>query len=343
MVRDTDEDLRVAFLLFDSAAEILLYRRALMHVRMGMFDAPQDVWGSPRIINVDLRDVTQKAAAAAESDVYVRWVLSASQKRSIAREFDSKLRFLAWDGQIPAEFVSILSRLHHYRNEMYHREESRPEALRTVVHLYAWFVAELLERLAPMSTGWSSSDPEDLLARTYARMGQSPPETSGLSDLPDGRSMQADMAQSLRNDLNLTGGPDLLADYVASRLKRTHTQLRFVAEYLETFHELTALTEWDVIRVLYANDVTEKFTVYAETKVVDPRTTVQRQIPVTRADLDRWDTWRERIAGQANPVDAFRSLAELELEYEDFETKVAEMAYQADSDIQHRWDLYRGK
>lgn len=34
--------------------------------------------------------------------------------------------------------------LYDDRNERYHREESRPAALRTMVHLYAWLVADLL-------------------------------------------------------------------------------------------------------------------------------------------------------------------------------------------------------
>lgn len=236
MLLDTAEDLRVAFLLFDSAAELLMFRHIQGRLHIGMYSAPPtDAWGSPRVIDVDLNDVNQKAAATAASDKYIHWVLSASSQRSILREFESKLRFLAWDGEIPSSFVSIIGRLHHYRNEMYHRDESRPEALRTVVHLYAGLIAELLERLPPMWTGWSSSDSKDLLPRTYKRMGLPPPDDTGLLNRPDGRSMQKAMAMALRRQLNLVGGAGLLAEYVKSRVEAMHGRLRFVSDTSPTF------------------------------------------------------------------------------------------------------------
>lgn len=345
MLRDTAEDLRVAFLLFDSAAEVLMYRHIQGRLHMGIYSAPPpDAWGSPRVIEVDLNNVNQKAAATAASDKYIHWVLSASSQRSILREFESKLRLLAWDGEIPSTFVSIIGRLHQYRNEMYHRDESRPEALRTVVPLYAWLIAELLERLPPMWTGWLSSDSKDLLPRTYKRMGLPPPDDTGIRDRPNGRSMQEARAMALRRQLSLDGGTSLFADYVKSRVETVHGQLQFVSEYLADFHDLTGLSEWDVIRLLHTDErLHDKMSLYADEPVIDPRPPTQRKIPVTRADLNRWDNWHSRIGECLNPLDAFHSLAEFERQFEPFETRISQLTAVADSDIQHRWDLYRGK
>lgn len=98
------------------------------------------------------------------------WKFSKSKLSGIERNFEDKLWVLAWNGDIPREYVSIVSRLHEYRNEMYHREESRPAALRNTVSLYPFLVSQFLELLKPQ--GFSSTSQRDNLeARIFNRMG----------------------------------------------------------------------------------------------------------------------------------------------------------------------------
>ena len=121
LLRDTPEDLRVAFLLFDSAAETLMVRRIdslfLFHLR-DWGGHPSPPWRES--VAVDLNDSGQKARLeAAASTGFVHWQLSATQRRDVDRDFESKLRLLAWDAAIPPEYVPVIGRLHAYRNEMY--------------------------------------------------------------------------------------------------------------------------------------------------------------------------------------------------------------------------------
>jgi hypothetical protein len=238
---------------------------------------------------------------------------------------------LAWDGAIPAPYVPVLSRLHDYRNEMYHREESRPGALRTMVHLYAWLVADLLDRLTAGWFSWSSSDPEDLLQRTYSRMGVEPPGKD-RDILGPSFEIQNDMARALRRDLDLADAPTLLADYAATRLEKIHDSLRFCAEFLADEYEVEKVTEMDVVRFLHA-----------------PRPVVQLEdlasvrTPVTRRTIAAWDSWPDKIRITVEPLDAFRSLAQLEAEFEPFESKVENLAAAIDGELQFRFDLARGK
>jgi hypothetical protein len=331
MLRDTPEDLRVAFLLFDSAAETLMYRRTSLSIELSFSSKSTSLerlgW---TVVNVDLNDFEQKGRYPSEWDARVEWRLSETQKRNIEREFDSKAKFLAWDGLLPTPLVSTLKRLHQYRNEMYHREESRPEALRIVAHVYAWLVAELLERLGP---GWfssSSADPEDLLSRTLARMGRFASE--GSDPFSRGLELQSEMAIVLREDLQLDDAPELLGRYVKSRVENMHEQVEFCGEYIGEVRQVGSLTEMQVIRLLYA-----------EGPVTDVLNPSVREVPVKRASLGRWDAWHTRIRELSDPIDAFRSLAEFEIEFEDFEAKVREMALAIDREIQLQIDVARGK
>lgn len=65
--------------------------------------------------------------------------------------------------------------------------------------------------------------------------------------------------------------------------------------------------------------------------------------PVTLAMIRRWDDWPRQIRVIDDPVEAFRSLADFEAEFEPFEHKVTEMAAAIDGEIQHQIDVARGK
>jgi hypothetical protein len=98
----------------------------------------------------DFTQIQSEKARRAE-DEYIHWSFSKNQIAKIRMDFSEKLRFLAWRGNIPPVYVKAASRLHEYRNEMYHREEVRPEALRIVAHLYASIRADFLDLLKPRS------------------------------------------------------------------------------------------------------------------------------------------------------------------------------------------------
>jgi hypothetical protein len=334
LLKDRPEDLRVAFLLFDSATETLMVRHINASLHFGVWN-----WaGHYRLpgempVPIDLNDFEQRGRTEATTgSTYVPWELSESQKSRIAREFESKLRVLAWDGKIPPEYVPVLGRLHDYRNEMYHREESRPGALRILVHLYAWLVADLLERLGQGVISYSSADPTDLTEHTYARMGISrdsdPREYLGV-----GSRMQKDMAQSLREGLELASAPELLAEYAAERIEALHQATRFAGDFIGDIQRVPNVTEMDVVRLIY--------------NTRDPRRRVSEmrgdKAPVTRAMISRWDAWPELIRAAPRPVEAFRSLAEFESEFEAFESKVLELASDVDREIQFQIDRARGK
>jgi len=333
LLRDTPEDLRVAFLLFDSAAETLMVRRIdslfLFHLR-DWGGHPSPPWRES--VAVDLNDSGQKARLeAAASTGFVHWQLSATQRRDVDRDFESKLRLLAWDAAIPPEYVPVIGRLHAYRNEMYHRDESRPNALRIGVHLYAWLVADLLDRLKPNWMGYSSADPDDLEQRTYARMGTSEVSTT-LERFDEGFSIQSRMADALRSGIDLSTAPELLADYACERTNDLHDSIRYAGTFIRDTQGLEKVSEMDVVRLIYSTDPMKGIEELRGFKA-----------PITRAMIQRWDDWPEQIRLAGDPVEAFRSLATFEASFEEFEAKVRELARAVEEEIQLRMDIARGK
>lgn len=333
LLREQLEDDRVAFILLDSAAETLMIRSLSSGIQMGMWDSER-FWYShlDEVVQIDLNDMSQRDRETARAERgYVKWQLSETQKRNIDRDFSAKVRFLAWQGHLPIEYMTLLGRLHEYRNEMYHRDETRPKALRIMVHLYAWLVADLLERLRSGWFMWSSSDPEDLLPRTYVRMGIAAPTRSDWSG-DVGKAIHDDMARSLRQGLRLGTAPELLADYVQTRVERLHDQMTFCAGYIADMWDDPVFNEKHVVRLIYAPPLTRGRAALDKVRA-----------PVTRRMIASWDAAGQQIRVLTDPLDALHALARFENEFEHFESKVEELASQIDGAIQEQIDWARGK
>jgi hypothetical protein len=69
----------------------------------------------------------------------------------------------------------------------------------------------------------------------------------------------------------------------------------------------------------------------------------QRSRPATRAMIRRWDEWPDATRANSNPIEAFRSLAGFEAEFEEFERRVQELASAIDGEINFRIDHAKGK
>lgn len=320
------EDLRVGFLLFDSAIETLMVRK-INELRRWQFSSQIHSSIPPeRQVKADLSDFTQIQSEMARraKDEYVHWLFSKSQIAKIERDFSEKLRFLAWRGNIPPLYVKAASRLHEYRNEMYHREEARPEALRIVTHLYASITADFLDLLMPQSFSWTR-DSDATRSRIYGRMEEEPPT------LADGRydsssHLQTLMAKTLRRDLLLEGTPQLIAGYMANRVERMHELVEHSRGCL-TFLGRTGISEMETIHM-----------------ACSPSNSISRQLKIpSRADLKRWDSWAAEARKCSNALTAFQSLADFEAEFENFERVVHKFAAEVEEEAEMQNDLQRGR
>lgn len=319
MLRDTLEDSRVAYLLFDSAIETLMVRWINQLSRWVLLDEIPWYIDADRHVIADLGDFDQKEREQVKrGDSIVYWKFSKTQLSGIDRNFDEKLRVLAWNGDIPREFVGVVSRLHEYRNEMYHREESRPAALRIVVRLYAFLVSRFLELLKPTGFSWNS-ERDATEARIFRRMSLPwPPEHRQRLGLD----LQDVMAEELRKGLDLDDAPVLIADYVEDRLEDFQGQLDLIGDVAHSVFGGPEYSEMDVIRFV------------SQRPFHKPKSS---PMP-TRADIARWRGWGTIIRNINDPLEAFRSLARFESEYEPFERMVLEVAAQAEREVDRQID-----
>ncbi|MHA7263799.1 hypothetical protein ACX80W_11430 [Arthrobacter sp. TMN-37] len=277
---------------------------------------PQD-----RHVKPDLSDPLQRQSettSRAEGE-HIHWSFSKSQIGKIEKDFTEKLRFLAWHGDIPLQYVGVISRLHEYRNEMYHREESRPEGLRIVAYLYASITATFLDLLWPRSYSWGPGSAETR-RRLYERMNVEPPALQE-GHYGSGRELQALMAKTLRRDLVLDDAPTLIGDYIHSRVERTHELLEYAREFTASMRG-TEVSEMDTVRWAYWTP---------------PGFTPTHKTP-TRAMRKHWNEWAGETRQIPDPLEALQSLAEFESEFEPFEKKVYELATQVDLEVDRQID-----
>src|SRR5690606_29121828 len=101
---------------------------------------------------------------------------------------------------------------------------------------------------------WTSfgMDADELIRRTYARMGRKAPSQRHL--LNADRGIQSEMAEVLRQDLDLATAPELLADYAQQRVHDLHDSIRFVADFIGDAQHVDHVTEMDVVRLIHSSD-----------------------------------------------------------------------------------------
>lgn len=323
MLRDTPEDLRVSFILMDSAAETLMVRAIDSEFESGRFDRDQMRWADEsRLRKVDLNDLDQRVREDPAHDdpvdlsdlsslrTRIEWFMSPRQIQSIRRNFDDKLRFLAWDNRISPDLVRVTSRLHEYRNEMYHREETRPDALRIAAHLYALILTQMLESLPPRWLAVSGGEDSEW-KRISSRLTVALPH-AGSPWTSDFGALQQLLADELRSSVDVLDGRAIIGDYIRDRVSVVHENLGFVADWLAYRDQsLSSITELDVIRNIYLREF--------GLSLADLR---GRKAPVTGAMIKRWDAWASQIPEDSSPVSVFASLVAFESEFEAFEALV---------------------
>ena len=145
------EQLRLALLLLDNAAELQVERRV------------RDYLQSENLRERVRSQLLRFPRAADERDILGElrdWrPLTASQKRRLDRAFDEKLRFLSERHDIlDPRLAKVLSYLHRYRNEAYHEGRVRSETIRTAAVILVEVNCRLLMTVFRVAMLASSED-----------------------------------------------------------------------------------------------------------------------------------------------------------------------------------------
>jgi hypothetical protein len=140
--KTTDAELRVALILLDSAAELLMHRLATDCVEQRRWaestvDHYRHLWA--RFGIRDRHQMQQLVDAEAR-------ILSKSRVKKIDREFDAKADLIVEEGLLSDGQARCLKKLHQYRNATYHRDHLRSRTLLTSVRIYVYVAFQMMIR-----------------------------------------------------------------------------------------------------------------------------------------------------------------------------------------------------
>lgn len=307
------EQLRLALLLLDNAAELQVATRAgqeLMNentregVRARVLEIPEEHRGRAGTQLTDWEPLT------------------AGQKRRLERYFDEKLKHLTGRWQILDErLAKVLSYLHQYRNEAYHEGHVRYDTIRTAA-------AILLEANC------------QLLTTTYrVRMYSSAEDYSWAQERFDlgNRLLRGKDLERIADDLRTEVVPttdslaETLRDHVHSRVEEIWDALDFVEEATRVPDRATAFQ-------------LSQFAAGSERGEANPLSNPYEYAGKwTLEDVEAIATDAEGILAATDVLDAFARFSDLEERIEPIESEVYALVSEVDSAIQLEIDRRRGK
>lgn len=309
--------LRMALLLLDNAAEILMYRTAENEFLVsGWYER---MW--QRLTELPVPPPDEDWV----KDIRAR-IIPDSLKRKIRKFFDEKVRYLTEDRNLLQPAVAqVLSSIHRYRNEAYHRDKVRKEIIRPVVLLLYEVVCDLLPRLRPHGVSFLGGEDYSWLEERYGVKYFEAADESGLSAI--GSSLRRELPLSLE-ELR-----EALISHLNERLDDVMQALQFIGE-----DGLSGATAEEVLKTVQfwsSGTETRQFPNTDEYRNFDP--------PYTLKTIERW---RERIQAMhriQDKMDLFVEFASRENTLEPIELLVHERAAELDAYIQLQIDIMRGK
>ena len=312
---------RLALLLFDSAAELLLHREVEHRLEMnewlrGIVRAYEqhEEHGVP----LDEDAAARKAELGAQ-------VLSRTRTRRIRKTFDAKLDFLVAVDALTQPLSRVLVKLHRYRNEAYHRDTVRSETIHTAVAVYRYATLVLMAELAPRMF-WSDKPPP-VIAKYF----------QGETHL--GLEAQRQIAEALLVRLEASreaGIAQDLHDHVHARLDELEDALDFIVDF---FDDMIGGENWDREAALRSAQLPQQ----TDVRMMTTDDLRSLDVPVRGEDLVRWRAATARVVEAPDWIAAFSAFADLEDEFEPTEDVVLQLARELDRHIQLQVDIARGK
>ncbi len=309
--------LRVALMLLDNAAEVLLDR---------WIEEDLDHDAMFETLAVRGREVGIPENHPQFVDFYQQRFLTAKEKRNVARLFDEKVRYVTEvKPNVAPSIGKVLSHLHRYRNEAYHSGRVRADTVRTAAMIHLELCCRLIHALKPGSMGYSSSEDFGWLESRFKLK---------VHDLWNDRTMAALLA-TFRDGIPIgdAGLRETLTKNLESRLEDLNERLEFISTETRVAADCEgALAE------------SQRFAL-AEIKRSAPYRGAPSGIdePVSGRQIEGLGHVPDRIKRSADSLTGFEIYAEADTELERIEFMVERLAGAIEAQIQLQVDLARGK
>lgn len=314
--------LRMAFVLLDNAAEILMHRKVV----------------SDLSYNEMRRRMVDSAKRSLLPEKFKEWeqqsdmtIISIGKERQIKRYFDEKVKFLSVDhSDIPKSLAAVLNFLHKYRNELYHKDRIREETIRVSTTLLFEVVCELLVLLPP--GGMSSSSRINYDSPDWTKFYREYNlKKHHFIEQEDLKSISSKLRSGIVLDCDLMRR--LLREHLKSRIQEVIEALDFVMR--------------DGLRINSRSESLKCIQFTASGQVIglrDRRVALKGFRPkYSIKDFGRWRGDVIKFDKIKNKVSLFVAFADIEQNFEELESIICEAAADLDSAIQLEIDVMRGK
>lgn len=313
--------LRLALLLLDSAAELMLHRavvreRQMEPIERNLLEIYDRMLGAGQELPAE--DLQRKR------DLEER-LPTLSQAKKIDKYFDEKAKFLRRRGLLDPAQVRVLQKLHEYRNEAQHNDALRPGSVQTAVRIYAYLVCTMLRDLPTQGVMIAFRSPDPLAAYMAGYRGNPFDMNRHIAAILLARAEVAD-AESLGADL---------AEHLTDRLDGLDDGLAEAAKELGA----TADDPWDPAAILSLVQVKD------DARYVLSPPSELRNVPIslTASGLRRLRLRAEALQRVSDPIAAFNEFADVEDLFEPVEAELHSLLAYIDREVQREIDRIRGK
>jgi hypothetical protein len=324
LTRGTVSHARLAFILLDNAAEVIMRR----NIEVRLTHNP----GMERMLR-QWKEILQQYPGDAEARRYhyevAREVVPRATRRELARLFDAKVDFIRDGGDLQETESRVLKKLHRYRNELYHRDRMRAETVRSACLLYFDMACALFERLPQYAIRTASIHMEAPLALRRFNTNE------GATGYP----AEEQIAASLRADLGIddVGLKKILAAHLTSRLDDLdETISRAERSLFGAFVEVIPSGPWRQAIVHLAQWENENLPDTIEELLA-------ARVRYSEADLAAWRQKVVDLQEAGDRLELFAAFADIEGAFEPFEERVTDLDMRIDLEAQLGLDLQRGK
>lgn len=304
---------RLALLLLDNLAEVLVYREVEHKLQYSqMFRnmaATYDRHPEPLPSHVE-----QHRRELLEMSV------SKERERKLRRYFDEKADYLVEEGDIGQQHARALKKLHAYRNEAYHRDLIRADTMQTAVEIYFYLCCQLMRSLPPRMISGNFRDSKYL--RRFIKEGDFSP-----FDFP------GHIADALLEEHHLDHSEVnvLLREHLLNRVQD-------MQEILEGWSGdfLGGKSAEELLQLCQVPDGTIK----------SPKDLLHIESISVPHDWRSFDAWQQRaqaIRDDMPALEAFGLFADIEDEFEALEEQIMRLDMEMDRAVQYQIDQMRGK
>lgn len=324
LARGTVSHDRLAFILLDNAAEVIMRRN--VEVRLTLNPIMERMLGRWKEI---LEQHPDNEEAHRQHDEAARQVVPRAARRKLSHSFDAKVDFIRDQGDLQETEARVLKKLHWYRNELYHREHIRPETVRSACLLYFDIACTLFERLSQYAIATSSSHKEV-------------PPTLRKFIVPESVTAyptEGQIAAGLRSDLGIdeVSLREILVAHLLSRLDDLYEAISRVENLLFAAGvELMPSGPWRRATIHLAQRQDEGFPESIEELLAAP-------VQYSEADFT---AWRQKVADLrevGDRIELFASFADIEDDFEPFEEQMTDLDMRVEHELERKLDLQHGK